>query len=175
MPSRGSPRRKAAFRNFPPRPAESQEADFLPLLRRCTGRLGYRLGAACPSRAEHNRKPTAEAFSALDHASSTGILSGAAACDCLSPLRVVRGELLDANATQRERLEDFDIDALGEAGLCDRSRLRESQFVPNSPFAGAVRLCCSALHRRQLLGVQQLPEPRVRRSTVSKSISGKSR
>ena len=111
-----------------------------------------------------NRNP-AEPFSTLDHAAgSTGIPSGADAFDCrLSPLRVVRGELLDANATQHERLENFDIDALGEAGLCDRSgRLRGLPVALWTSFAGAVRLRCSALHRRQLLGDQQPPEPRVR-------------
>eukprot|EP00439_Symbiodinium_sp_Y106_P076389 s1420_g15.t1 len=84
LPLRAIPRALAALLQLVP--AESQEADFLPLLRRCTGRLGYRLG-----------------------------------------------ELLDANATQHERLENFDIDALGEVlYVCAAARYTDDSFLETS-------------------------------------------
>ncbi|CAE7675014.1 unnamed protein product [Symbiodinium sp. CCMP2592] len=84
LPLRAIPRALAALLQLVP--AESQEADFLPLLRRCTGRLGYRLG-----------------------------------------------ELLDANAAQHERLEDFDIDALGEVlYVCAAAGYTDDSFLETS-------------------------------------------
>ncbi|CAE7554413.1 unnamed protein product [Symbiodinium natans] len=84
LPLRAIPRALAALMQLVPN--ESLEADFLPLLRRCTGRLGYRLS-----------------------------------------------ELLDANASQHERLQDFDVDALGEVlYVCAAANYTDNSFLETS-------------------------------------------